>query len=71
VSSGWHGFVARPLGMALIRTAMLVVFLVGWEWASGNVIPKFWISSPSAIAAALGRWIADYSLFGHVAATLT
>jgi NitT/TauT family transport system permease protein len=71
VSSGWHGFVARPLGMALIRTAMLVVLLVGWEWASGNVIPKFWISSPSAIAAALGRWIADYSLFGHVAATLT
>jgi NitT/TauT family transport system permease protein len=68
---GWRGCLARPLGLAIIRTSMLVVFLVGWEWASGNLIPKFWISSPSAIAAILGRWIADLSLFGHVAATLS
>jgi len=65
------GFVARPLGVAVIRGAVLVALLVGWQWASGTVIPKFWISSPSAIAATLGRWIADYSLFGHVGATLT
>jgi NitT/TauT family transport system permease protein len=70
-SGGWRGCLARPLGLAIIRTSMLVVFLVGWEWASGNLIPKFWISSPSAIAAILGRWIADLSLFGHVAATLS
>jgi NitT/TauT family transport system permease protein len=70
-SAGWRGFVARPLGMAIIRTAMLVALLVGWEWASGNIIPKFWISSPSAIVAILSRWIGDLSLFGHVAATLT
>src|SRR5882724_4957260 len=57
--------------MAVIRGAVLVALLVGWQWASGTVIPKFWISSPSAIAATLGRWIADYSLFGHVGATLT
>ncbi len=71
MSGGWRGFVARPLGMALIRSAMLVALLVGWEWASGNIIPKFWISSPSAIVAILGRWIADLSLFDHVGATLT
>jgi NitT/TauT family transport system permease protein len=57
--------------MAIIRTAMLVALLVGWEWASGNIIPKFWISSPSAIITILSRWIGDLSLFGHVAATLT
>src|SRR4029077_13425548 len=66
-SAGWRGFVARPLGMAIIRTAMRVALLVGWEWASGNIIPKFWISSPSAIVAILSRWIGDLSLFGHVA----
>jgi NitT/TauT family transport system permease protein len=68
---GWRGFLARPLGLAIVRTAMLVVFLVGWESASGNLIPKFWISSPSAIIAVLSRWIADLSLFSHVAATLS
>jgi NitT/TauT family transport system permease protein len=68
---GWHGFVVRPLGLAIIRSAMLAAFLAGWEAASGGVIPKFWISSPSAIAAVLSGWIADLSLFGHVAATLT
>jgi NitT/TauT family transport system permease protein len=70
-SAVWRRFFAKPAGMALIRTAMLAVVLAGWEWASGNVIPKFWISSPSAIAAILGGWIADLSLFNHVAATLS
>jgi NitT/TauT family transport system permease protein len=67
----WRGFLARPFGMVVIRVAMLAAVLAGWEWASGNLIPKFWISSPSAIIAVLGRWIADLSLFAHVAATLS
>jgi NitT/TauT family transport system permease protein len=70
-AGGWRAFVTRPLGTAVIRTATLVILLAAWEWMSGTIIPKFWISSPSAIVAVLAGWIADYSLFGHVAATLT
>jgi sulfonate transport system permease protein len=70
-TGGWRAFAVRPLGIAVIRTAMLATLLAGWEALSGNVIPKFWISSPSAIVAVLGGWIRDLSLFGHVAATLT
>lgn len=68
---GWRDFAARPLGTAAIRALILVILLVAWEGTSGTIIPKLWISSPSAIAAVLAGWIADGSLFGHVVATLT
>jgi NitT/TauT family transport system permease protein len=62
---------ATPLGLTLGRTLILLVLIAVWEAASGTLISKFWISSPSAIIAVLGRWIADGSLFHHIAATLT
>lgn len=68
---GWRALLARPLAIALLRAALLLVILLAWEWASGRIIRKFWISSPTDILAVLAGWISDYSLFGHVAATLT
>jgi NitT/TauT family transport system permease protein len=68
--SGWHNLVARPLGMIFVRLLMLAGLLAVWEAASGGLISRFWISSPSAIVAVLARWIGDLSLFGHVGATL-
>jgi NitT/TauT family transport system permease protein len=70
-SGGWRDFAARPLGSAAIRVATMAILLIAWESMSGTVIPKFWISSPSAIVAVLAGWIADYSLFEHVGATLS
>jgi NitT/TauT family transport system permease protein len=68
---GWRTRLATPLGLTLGRTLILLALVGVWEAASGTLIPKFWVSSPSAIIAVLGRWSADGSLFHHIAATLT
>jgi len=67
----WRAWLATPLGLVLGRTLIILSLLGIWETFSGTVIPKFWISSPSAIVGVLGRWIADGSLFHHIGATLT
>lgn len=54
-----------PAGRLLIALALLAA----WEWASGRLVPKVWISSPSAVWAVLGGWIADGSLWRHLGAT--
>jgi len=66
----WRTRLATPLGLVLGRTLIILSLLGIWETFSGTVIPKFWISSPSAIVGVLGRWIADGSLFHHIGATL-
>jgi NitT/TauT family transport system permease protein len=67
----WRARLATPLGLMLGRILILLSLVGIWEAVSGTVIPKFWVSSPSAIVGVLGRWIADGSLFHHIAATLT
>jgi NitT/TauT family transport system permease protein len=61
----------HPLGILAARGLIIVALLAFWEAASGRLMPKFWISSPSAIAAMLQRWIIDGSLWRHLQATLT
>ena len=60
-----------PWGIALLRIAIVVIFLAAWELASGRVVSKFWVSSPSAIFAVLRRWVMDGSLWMHLEATLS
>jgi len=67
----WSRYLMSAPGLLLSRITLVVLFLVAWESASGTVLPKFWISSPSAIFAVLQRWVADGSLWGHLQATLT
>lgn len=52
------------------QLAFLVVFLAGWQFASGRLIPAFYISSPSDIAAIVWKWLADGSIWLHVGSTI-
>ncbi|UUZ76950.1 ABC transporter permease [Polaromonas sp. P1(28)-13] len=70
----------RPVFVRLLLTtpglivARLLILgsLVGlWQYASGRWAPEFWISSPTAIAAQIGRWFEDGSIWPHFRATLT
>ncbi len=58
-------------GMAAIRLSLFAIFLGAWEFGSGRFLPRFWVSSPSAIFGVLKRWISDGSLWMHLQATVT
>ncbi|MGH8851513.1 MAG: ABC transporter permease [Casimicrobiaceae bacterium] len=58
-------------GLFAIRFGIVALVLLAWETASGTLVSKFWISSPSAIFAVLRRWVVDGSLWTHLEATLT
>ena len=53
----------------VIRLAILVAFLLLWEYASGRLIAPFFVSSPSAVAARLWVWISNGQLFYHASFT--
>lgn len=52
------------------RIGIFAALLILWQIASGPLIPKFWISDPIAIGAALAAWIASGSIWQHIGATL-
>jgi NitT/TauT family transport system permease protein len=54
----------------LIRVAILVVLLGGWELSSGTLFSPFFISSPIAIVTTLWEWIQSGRLFSHAAITI-
>jgi NitT/TauT family transport system permease protein len=45
-----------------LQVALVVVAGVVWELASGNLVPRITISSPSAILPQFGEWLADGTL---------
>jgi NitT/TauT family transport system permease protein len=53
------------------RVILLVVFLVGWEMASGRLLSDFWISRPTDVADALVRLWREEGLGSAIVATLT
>lgn len=59
-----------PVAMALWQTALGVAVLLAWQGASGRLVDSFFISNPIDVGARLYRWVADGSIFGHIAATL-
>lgn len=63
-------FALTPFGLLVARLVIVIAVLVLWEAASGRIVPKYWISSPTAIVAKLWSWIADGSLWLHLQATL-
>ncbi len=71
---GEHGRLSRLVltrpGLIITRILFLGSILAVWEFASGRLISKFWLSSPSAIATTLWHWIVQGSLWGHLEATL-
>ena len=63
--------VSSALWINVFRLLLLAALLLGWQFASGTVIPTFFVSKPTAIAAQLYAWIADGSLFFHTVITAT
>ena len=66
-----RGLVETTVGTAIGRLLVIGAILAFWELGSGVILPKVWISSPSAISAKLADWVKDGSLWSHLAATLT
>ena len=52
------------------RLAILLAFLVAWQLASGTLIPKMFVSDPISIGTTIVQWIADGSLWNHLATSL-
>lgn len=66
----------RPLAQSpwrinLLRVGLVVAVLLAWELLSGRVVPKFWVSSPSAVGALLWQWVTTGYAWPHLGATLS
>lgn len=50
--------------------AFVALFLACWQFASGRLIPAFYVSSPADIGRIVWQWIADGSIWLHVGSTV-
>ena len=57
-------------GLLLLRVCAFLILLGLWQLCSGTLIDPFWVSSPSAIAIRIGRWIASGYLWDQLGVTL-
>jgi len=68
---GFAALLTTLPGLIVSRVLIIAAFLGFWQFASGRLISKFWVSSPTEIFGLLLSWIADGSLWPHLEATLT
>jgi len=54
----------------LARLVFVVVLLVAWQLASGNLFPAFFLSKPTEIGAAFLNWVRSGELFYHAGFTM-
>jgi NitT/TauT family transport system permease protein len=59
----------RSLKLNAMRLLLLAAIIGLWELSSGIIVPEFFVSKPSAIAKALGSWLAGGNLFFHIGIT--
>jgi NitT/TauT family transport system permease protein len=57
--------------ISIMRIALLVTLLGGWEGLSGWAFDSFWVSTPREILAYLYDWIVNGDFFRHFNATMT
>ncbi|MGX1305418.1 NitT/TauT family transport system permease protein [Amorphus suaedae] len=58
-------------GLVIVEQVVVVVLvLVAWQYASGRLVPEFYISNPVDITSAIMKWIANGSLWVHVGSTV-
>ena len=69
--SGFAAWALTTTGVLTLRLVIVAGFLVAWELASGRLVSRYWLSSPSLIATKLWSWVADGSIWMHLVATLT
>ena len=67
----WDAAQAGRRRLVLVGRIVVGVVLLGfWEYASGRMIDPLFVSSPSAVAMRLWRWIVTGSLWTHLSVTL-
>ena len=59
----------RSFKLNAMRLLLLASIMGLWELSSGIIVPEFFVSKPSAIAKALGSWLAGGNLFFHIGIT--
>ncbi len=52
------------------RIIVGLAIIAFWEYSSGRLIDKLFVSSPSAVSARLWKWLLDGSLWNHLSITL-
>ncbi len=52
------------------RILVGIAIVAFWEYSSGRLIDKLFVSSPSAVSARLWKWLLDGSLWNHLSITL-
>lgn len=57
-------------GRTVFRVVLVLAILAVWQWAPVGHATRFWLSSPSMIAAALAAWLSDGSLWINLESTL-
>lgn len=55
---------------AVQQLLVLLVIVLAWQTISGRLINAYYLSTPAAVFAQIARWIADGTLWPHLAATL-
>jgi NitT/TauT family transport system permease protein len=67
----WSRAELRRKRMVIVGRVVVGVALIAfWEFSSGRLIEKLFVSSPSAVASRLWRWLWDGSLWNHLSITL-
>lgn len=57
-------------GLLVGRIMVFALLLLGWQFASGTLVPAFWISDPVRILGRLWTWAVSGSLWPHIYATI-
>ncbi|MFV0442821.1 MAG: ABC transporter permease [Planctomycetaceae bacterium] len=69
--SGINKFLLSPIGLFVVRAGLVIAFLLAWQFSSGTILDRFWVSSPTDVAERIYMWFADGSIWRHLWATGT
>jgi NitT/TauT family transport system permease protein len=64
-------FLTSPHGRLLGQFVIVIGLLALWEIGSATVLPRMWVSAPSAIVGRLYGWFATGSIWQHLTATVS
>ncbi|MFZ4530174.1 MAG: ABC transporter permease [Alsobacter sp.] len=69
--AAWDAAQSARRRLILLGRVVVGIVLVGfWEYSSGRLIDKLFVSSPSAVSARLSKWLLEGSLWNHLSITL-
>jgi len=60
----------RRVALVAGRIGVVVLVLLAWHFAAGNLVSTFYLPKPSAVVGDLVEWVKDGSLFKNILATL-